>query len=755
MSSRGQMPEGFNKKMRSKRLTCIYLVISLLFSSVNVFGEEAVDTDHIEIPFETFDADIVSDGYGDPEEEEVHSAIVDEVELLSTMEPGVDYTDREGVFLADSCEEALSVASEYNAELISFEEGVAKVAFRDSTADTYANALSSDSITRFIEPNLIFELDDEIEEPYIFEDYADIDSAGYEVAGDTFNEDNSDAFETGAEEEVYGDTDAVLKQDPYADPENGAYQYAHDKIHDNEAHEISDGTGVRIAVIDTGVNPYHEDIQGMISVNFVSSVLPSFKNKKNAGTDYQGHGTHVCGVIAATKNNGLGGYGIAPGVHIDSIQVTVTGSKFSLSDVAEGVKKAIALSDNIINMSLGADTNSSVLREVLDEAYSKGILCVAAAGNKSSDAKRFPAAEDDVIAVASTTINGALAYYSNYGDWVDIAAPGSSIYSTYLYSSSINAAVSKNRVSGNSVKNSYGRLSGTSQAVPVVSSIAALIYGANPAFFKEKSVDEAAFVREVLRYTSDGKDYCFNEDERRVITGLVQADKAVKYAKGLKLSSSYSVIDDGGHFGPLLSGFLSKGKSVKLKLGSADGKADKSLLRSAVWESTNPDKITVKKGKIKCTKEAEAGDTAIISAAIGSETVYYAVTVQKTVKKMGVLDKGTFKFRHSYTVNVKKGVNVNISTPNSSVSGSLVSTGFTSNRNELSKDVLDNTAYADGRYKYKVTIPKSSMRKISVNEVDRYGFPANISIIDSGTVKIKYKLLDGSNKSFTLKLKVG
>ena len=198
--------------MRSKRLTAIYLVIALLLSSVNVFGEEAVDTDHIEIPSETFDADIVSDVDGDPEETEVYSAIVDEVELLSTMEPGVDYTDREGVFLADSCEEALSVASEYDADLKSFEDGVAVVEFRESTVDTYTSAASSDGITRFIEPNILFELDDEIEESFSFEDYADLDSAeegvtegdgaesGY-AAAETYAESGSPAELTDVDEE--------------------------------------------------------------------------------------------------------------------------------------------------------------------------------------------------------------------------------------------------------------------------------------------------------------------------------------------------------------------------------------------------------------------------------------------------------------------------------------------------------------------------------------------------------------------------
>ena len=743
--------------MRSKRLTAIYLVIALLLSSVNVFGEEAVDTDHIEIPSETFDADIVSDVDGDPEETEVYSAIVAEVELLSMMEPGVDYTDREGVFLADSCEEALSVASEYDADLKSFEDGVAVVEFRESTVDTYTSAASSDGITRFIEPNILFELDDEIEEPFTFEDYADLDSAeegvteedgaesGY-AAAETYAESGSPAELTDVDEE---------KPDPYASSESGAYQYAHDKIHDLEAHKVADGSGIRIAVIDTGVNAEHEELEGVVSVNYISSVLSSFKDKRNAGKDYHGHGTHVCGVIAAKKNNGKGGYGIAPGVHIDSIQVSVTGSKFSLSDVALGVKKAIALSDKIINMSLGADTNNSVLREVLDEAYSKGILCVGAAGNKSSTDKRYPSSEDDVVAVAASTINGGLAYYSNYGDWVDIIAPGSSIYSTYLYSSSVNASVSKNRVSGNSAKNSYGRLSGTSQAVPVVSSVAALIYSANPAFFKEKTVDAAAFVREVMRCTSDGKEYCYNEDERRIVKGLVQADKAVNFVKDLKLSGSYSVIDSGGHYGPLLSGFLSKGKSIRLKLGSADGNADKNLLKSASWESTNPEKVTVKKGKVKCTKDAKAGDTAIISATIGSDTVYYVVTVQNKVKKMGVLDKGSYSFKSGYTTSVTKGVSINIATPNSSVSSSLVSVGFSTKKKELNKNVLDNTAFANERYKYKITIPKSAMKKISVNEVDKNGDPLNISIHDSGKINIKYKLLDGSNKTFTLKLKVG
>ncbi|MBQ7725110.1 MAG: S8 family serine peptidase [Lachnospiraceae bacterium] len=691
--------------MRLKRLTVIYFVISLILSQVTVFAEEAVSTDRIEIPTESPEA--IDDEY-EKRDPDVYAALQDEVELLSAMEPEVDYADGEGVFLAQSYEEALSVASEYSAELLSFEDGVARVAFHECTVDAYNSAVSSEGITKFIEPNLLFELDDIIEGP-----------------------------------------------DPYAAKECGAYQYAHDKIHDTEAHEISDGGGIRIAVIDTGVNAEHEDLQGVVSVDYVSSVLPSFKDKRNAGKDYHGHGTHVCGVIAAIKNNGKGGYGVAPGVHIDSIQVSVTGSNFTLSDVALGVKKAIALNDNIITMSLGSDKNSSVLREVLDEAYSKGILCVAAAGNKGNTDKRYPAAEDNVIAVGATTINGALAYYSNYGDWVDIAAPGSTIYSTYLYSSSINKAVEKNRYSGVSANNSYGKLSGTSQAVPVVTGTAALIYASNPVFFKDKNADTVNFVRELIRYTSDGKDYYYDYDDRRVIHGLVRADKAVQYASNLKLSESYSVIDTGGHYGPLLSGFISKGKTIKLKIGSKDGIADKNLLKNAQWESTNPDKITVKKGKVKCTKKATAGDTAIISAKVGSETVYYAVTIQNTVKKMGVLDKKSYSFKSSYTMKAEKGVDIDISTPNSAVSSSLVSVGFSTKKKDLRTSEVDNTTLANGRYKYKVTIPKGTLKKISVKETDKNGDPKVINIQEACTVNIKYKLLDGSNKTFTLKLKVG
>lgn len=691
--------------MRLKKLTVIYLVISLFLSHVSVFAEETISTDHIDISAGSYET--VSDTC-ENRDSEVYAALEDEIDLLSTMEPEVDYTDGEGVFLAESYEEALDVASEYGAELLSFEYGVARVGFNESTVDAYNSAVSSEGITKFIEPNLLFELDDVIEEP-----------------------------------------------DPYAAKESGAYQYAHDKICDMAAHEMSDGSGISIAVIDTGVNAEHEDLKGIVSVNYISSVLSNFKDRRNAGTDYNGHGTHVCGIIAAIKNNGKGGYGVAPGVHIDSIQVTVTGSNFSLSDVAQGVKKAIALNDDIITMSLGSDTNSQVLREVLDEAYSKGILCIAAAGNKGTSNKRFPAAEDNVIAVGASTINGALANYSNYGDWVDIAAPGSSIYSTYLYSSSINKAVSKNRYSGDGPVNSYGKLSGTSQAVPVVTSVAALIYAVNPVFFSDKNADTANFVREVIRYTSDGRDYIFNDDERRVIHGLVRADKAVKYASELKLSESYSVIDPGGHYGPLLSGFLSKGKTVKLRIGNRDGKADKYLLKSAQWESTNPDKITVKNGKVKCTKKAAAGDTAIISATIGSETVYYAVTVQNTVKKMGVLDKKTYSIKSAYTVKAVRGASIDISSPNSAVLSSLVSVGFTTKKKELRESDVNNTALANGRYRYKVTVPKRYMKKISVMETDKNGDPKVIYISDNCTVSVKYKLLDGSNKTFTLKLKVG
>ena len=140
---------------------------------------------------------------------------------------------------------------------------------------------------------------------------------------------------------------------------------------------------------------------------------------------------------------------------------------------------------------------------------------------------------------------------------------------------------------------------------------------------------------------------------------------------------------------------------------------------------------------------------------MGSETVYYAVTIQNTVKKMGVLDKKSYSFKSSYTMKAEKGVDIDISTPNSAVSSSLVSVGFSTKKKDLQASDVDNTALANGRYKYKVTIPKGTLKKISVKETDKNGDPKVININEACTVNIKYKLLDGSNKTFTLKLKVG
>ena len=140
---------------------------------------------------------------------------------------------------------------------------------------------------------------------------------------------------------------------------------------------------------------------------------------------------------------------------------------------------------------------------------------------------------------------------------------------------------------------------------------------------------------------------------------------------------------------------------------------------------------------------------------MGSETVYYAVTIQNTVKKMGVLDKKSYSFKSSYTMKAEKGVDIDISTPNSAVSSSLVSVGFSTKKKDLRTSEVDNTTLANGRYKYKVTIPKGTLKKISVKETDINGDPKVININEACTVNIKDKLLDGSNKTFTLKLKVG
>lgn len=209
-----------------------------------------------------------------------------------------------------------------------------------------------------------------------------------------------------------------------------------------------------VAVVDTGIYYRHEDL----AANYVSLGY-DWVNMNNDPLDDHGHGTHCAGIIAAVINNSKGVAGLAQ-VKIMAEKV-LDSSGWGTDDwVASGIIHAADNGAKIISMSLGGYGYSSLLHEAVKYAYEKGVLLVAAAGNDNTPVKVYPAAFEEVIAVAATDGNDEKAWFSNWGDWIELSAPGVNVYSTFLHN--------------------YYTLSGTSMACPHVAGVAALLWSIYP-----------------------------------------------------------------------------------------------------------------------------------------------------------------------------------------------------------------------------------------------------------------------------------
>ena len=248
----------------------------------------------------------------------------------------------------------------------------------------------------------------------------------------------------------FAEPDATAEAADVPDDPSFSLQWGMTKIKAPDAWTTTKGSpSVKVAVLDTGVSLSHPDLQGKVVAtrNFSSSSTPD---------DVNGHGSHVAGIAAAATNNGVGVAGV--GYSVDIMDVKVLGDSGSglYSDMISGITWAADNGANVINLSLGGTMASSALESAVNYAWSKGVVVVAAAGNSASAAPFYPAYYANVMAVAATTDLDKLASFSNYGDWVDVAAPGISIYST--------------------IPGGYGYMSGTSMASPFVSGLAALLF---------------------------------------------------------------------------------------------------------------------------------------------------------------------------------------------------------------------------------------------------------------------------------------
>ena len=253
---------------------------------------------------------------------------------------------------------------------------------------------------------------------------------------------------------------------------------------------------ILVAVVDTGIDWHHPDLAS----NYVALGY-DWVNNDPYPMDDNGHGTHCAGVIGATINNSIGIAGLAQ-VRIMAEKALDASGTGSSSELAKAIVHAVNQGANIISCSWGSSAESTVLHEAVTYAHEHGVLVVAAAGNAATNVKHYPAAYDEVVAVAATDELDNPASFTDYGDWVKVAAPGVNIYSTVL-------------------GGTYAYMSGTSMATPFVSGVAALIWSRFPNMTRDQVWAQVQYTADDLGAPGFDVYYGF---------GRVNARKAVEQA---------------------------------------------------------------------------------------------------------------------------------------------------------------------------------------------------------------------------------
>jgi subtilisin family serine protease len=249
-----------------------------------------------------------------------------------------------------------------------------------------------------------------------------------------------------------------------------AEQPAAQALHLDEAHDISQGAGIRVAILDTGVDPNHLMLRHRILAawNFtnntgnVTDVKTGVDANQNGFVDEAwGHGTHVAGIVAMT----------APQADLLIGRVLDSEGRGDVSNVAAGIRWAVARGARVINLSLGTLNRSAAIQSALDVAEAHGVLVVASAGNWGADhPQEYPASANEATAIAATDVDATPTSWTSYASFVALTAPGVAIRSAYP-------------------GGGYRLWSGTSMSTPFVSGTAALLYALHPQWTPSRVLD--------------------------------------------------------------------------------------------------------------------------------------------------------------------------------------------------------------------------------------------------------------------------
>ena len=297
-----------------------------------------------------------------------------------------------------------------------------------------------------------------------------------------------------------------LKKNPnirYVEPNGKVYissqsvPWGITRINATSVNSMYNGSGVRVAVIDTGMDYLHPDLHN----NYLGGY--DYVNEDSDPIDDNGHGTHVSGTIAA-ENNGIGVVGVAPAAKIFAVKAFNSGGSGLNDDIVPAIYDSADNGAQIISMSWGTIYYYQSVSDAIDYAYNKGVILVAAAGNNGGPIM-YPAAYPRVIAVTATNELNGIASFSNFGSDAELSAPGVNIYSTLP-------------------GGAYGYMGGTSMATPHVSGVAALILSSDLSLTNNDV--RTIMQNNAIDLGSPGRDIYFGY-------GLVDANKSVFYQTNL------------------------------------------------------------------------------------------------------------------------------------------------------------------------------------------------------------------------------
>lgn len=481
---------------------------------------------------------------------------------------------------------------------------------------------------------------------------------------------------------------------------------------------VSNADKVKIEILDSGVN-YSSDIDVKERINLIDG-----ENYNPLYEDFSGHGTSMASVIGA-KNNGKGVTGINPNAEMYSVRALDDNIQAPISRIVEGIQWGIDNNMNIINMSFGTNTNSTILREVIQQAYNAGILLISATGNNSNTTVQYPAAYTEVLAVGSMNENSEISDFTSVGDEMDIVAPGEKIETAGIFGT----------ITGTN---------GTSIATAEVSAVASKI-------LEKDNTKSPDFVKSLLLASAK------SIQDGNITTGAVDGDYALEMYDDFENSYTpnsnieYNNPDEPTTYDTdgVVEGLWSKAKHAEM---AGDAASD--------WLNVTTNQLNLIKAGAKAADYNDLEDYIDFGKAMGFHgTGNYVANLRCVLKFIDKLrTTNNIDTAHDKAMELAESLPVYSSSSNAQIIDDLLERFLFLNTTDFSKDfnVIDNLSVTSAKYKaiglclhmvgdiyaHRTQVPTSCTSQIMST-----GYFTNLSNFSATTVAQKQALVDAAQNN--------